>query len=72
VITSDLPQLDALGPSVVRVPRGDVTALAAAIQSLEDDAAWSSRVSSARALVERRFSAAAAGRAYAELYSEIL
>lgn len=73
VVVSDLPQLEALGDAVVRVPPGDAGALAAAIKHLVVDRAGAAELAArATLLVEQEFSAATMAQRYRALYDSVL
>ena len=69
VVLGDLPEFEALGDAVVRIPAGDPEALGTAIAELAAAPADGGEVG--RRLVERRYSEAAMAAAYLALYARV-
>lgn len=73
VVVSELPEFEALGAGVTRVPVGSHDAAGAAVAHLlSDPSGWEQRAHDGRALVERRFSERAMAEQYAQLYDEAI
>lgn len=73
MVVSDLPQFEALRDGVVRVPPGDTTALAAAVNSLLAQPALADRlVLRGQQMITEEFSAAIMADRYRALYDSVL